>query len=250
MLSRKIMMKPSGAGAWSPSDLSGLLAWYDASDSGSLTLTGSLVDQWNDLSGNGNHFTASGTARPTYGATSFNTSKPGITFDGGDAISKATSSYGGGTVLSAFVVGTYANNAGGAYDRMLSYSMGSNDYSNANSAAFLLQDNTNLAIQGFRGNAAKSTSAALTAGTAYRFGSVFDGTNHTIYINNSASSAVSSTGTFGANGLISFGAEPPALTAATWTGIVAEIILCTDDLTAGSTARSDMDNYFTTRWGL
>lgn len=52
------------AAAFSPSDISGLEFWIDADDS-SFTLTGSLVDQWNDISGNSRHVTGSGTARPT-----------------------------------------------------------------------------------------------------------------------------------------------------------------------------------------
>lgn len=38
-----------------PDDISGLEGWYDADDSASLTLSGSDVTQWDDLSGNGRH---------------------------------------------------------------------------------------------------------------------------------------------------------------------------------------------------
>lgn len=41
--------------------------WLDASDSGSITLNGSTVSQWNDKSGNARHFTqATGGNQPTY----------------------------------------------------------------------------------------------------------------------------------------------------------------------------------------
>lgn len=43
---------------------SGLTGYWDFSDLSSLTLTGSLINQVNDLSGNGRHFTATGTDRP------------------------------------------------------------------------------------------------------------------------------------------------------------------------------------------
>lgn len=50
----------SAAGAWSPLDLSGLALWLDASDAGSFTYSsGTLVSQWNDLSGNAKHATQS-----------------------------------------------------------------------------------------------------------------------------------------------------------------------------------------------
>ena len=40
--------------AFSPLDLSPA-AWFDASDSGSITESGGAVSQWNDKSGVGNH---------------------------------------------------------------------------------------------------------------------------------------------------------------------------------------------------
>jgi hypothetical protein len=42
----------------------GLIMWYDASNTSSITLSGSSVTQWNDLSGNGRH--ASGGVSPQY----------------------------------------------------------------------------------------------------------------------------------------------------------------------------------------
>lgn len=40
---------------WSPTDLTGLVAWYDASDTATITATGGNVTDWNDKSGNGYH---------------------------------------------------------------------------------------------------------------------------------------------------------------------------------------------------
>lgn len=42
----------------------GLIMWYDASNTASISLSGSSVTQWNDLSGNGRH--ASGGSSPQY----------------------------------------------------------------------------------------------------------------------------------------------------------------------------------------
>ena len=51
----------------SPLEISDCALWLDASDAASLTVDGSnLVSQWNDKSGNANHFTAAGSARPLY----------------------------------------------------------------------------------------------------------------------------------------------------------------------------------------
>ena len=48
----------------------GLIMWYDASNTASISLSGSSVTQWNDLSGNGRH--ASGGASPQYVANALN----------------------------------------------------------------------------------------------------------------------------------------------------------------------------------
>lgn len=48
-----------GGGGWTPADLPNLRAWYDV-DLSPHTLSGSNVTQWDDLSGNAIHATASG----------------------------------------------------------------------------------------------------------------------------------------------------------------------------------------------
>ena len=71
--------------AWTPLDLAGLVAWYDASDLSTITDAGAgAVSQWADKSGNGNHVTQ-GTAglRPTTGIRTQNGLNV-IDFDGGD----------------------------------------------------------------------------------------------------------------------------------------------------------------------
>jgi hypothetical protein len=77
---------------FSPSSIAGLKGWYDASDTASISLSGSNVTQWNDKSGNGYHVTQ-GTAarRPVSGTTTLN-SKNVIVFDGNDVLQAATAS--------------------------------------------------------------------------------------------------------------------------------------------------------------
>lgn len=63
----------AGGGAFSPADIAGLAAWYDASDAASITESGGAVSQWNDLSGNGYHLTQStSTQKPTTGSHTMN----------------------------------------------------------------------------------------------------------------------------------------------------------------------------------
>jgi hypothetical protein len=51
---------------WTPALISTTL-WLDAADAGTITLNGSTVSQWNDKSGNGNHWIqATAASQPTY----------------------------------------------------------------------------------------------------------------------------------------------------------------------------------------
>lgn len=54
---------PAAPALWTPADIT-TLAWYDASNASSITLSGSYVTQWNDLSGNG--YNATLINGPTY----------------------------------------------------------------------------------------------------------------------------------------------------------------------------------------
>ena len=57
----------SGAAPWTPTELGAkLIGWYEADTSANFTLTGNLIDQWDDLTGNGNHLTSSGSNRPDF----------------------------------------------------------------------------------------------------------------------------------------------------------------------------------------
>jgi len=78
--------------AFSPSDLAGLKAWYDASDTATISVSGTAVTQWNDKSTSGFNLTQ-GTAgnRPTSGVSTQN-GKNIITADGGDWLTNATAS--------------------------------------------------------------------------------------------------------------------------------------------------------------
>jgi hypothetical protein len=75
------LLRPRATG-FNPKSISGLAAWYDASNAASITLNNSTVSQWSDLSGNGNH-QVQGTAalQPNYSATNAN-GKPALTTTG------------------------------------------------------------------------------------------------------------------------------------------------------------------------
>ena len=69
------------SGAFSPTDIAGLVCWV-RSDLGVTKTISDLVSDWADQSGNGNNFTATGNARPTWVDTVLN-SEPVIRFNGG-----------------------------------------------------------------------------------------------------------------------------------------------------------------------
>jgi hypothetical protein len=91
------------ATAFTPASIANLKAWYDASDTATISLSGSAVTQWNDKSGNTYNLTQ-GTAarRPSSGVNTLN-SKNVITFAGDDVLAASTASN-----------WTFLNNSGGA----------------------------------------------------------------------------------------------------------------------------------------
>lgn len=80
-----VFSKVFGNGAeFSPLDIPNLLAWYDATDAGSIISSGGLVSQWSDKSGNANHITqGTGSDQPTTGVELIN-GLNAIGFDGTD----------------------------------------------------------------------------------------------------------------------------------------------------------------------
>lgn len=76
------LLRPRAAGGFDPRVISGLGVWYDASAASSITLNGSNVSQWNDLSGNNRHLTqATAIQQPGYQENAVG-GKAVLTFDG------------------------------------------------------------------------------------------------------------------------------------------------------------------------
>lgn len=87
--------------AFSPTGISGLALWLDASDSSTITLDGSNnVSQWNDKSGNGRNATQATTLkRPSYPSSSWN-GLNAVVFDGvDDNLSTAAFTFGNYTIF-------------------------------------------------------------------------------------------------------------------------------------------------------
>jgi len=67
------LMAAGSAVAFTPTSISGLGIWYDASDTATITSSGGLVSQWNDKSGNGQNLVqATDAKKPTTAGTTQN----------------------------------------------------------------------------------------------------------------------------------------------------------------------------------
>lgn len=104
---------------FSPSDISNLIAWYDADDASTITKDGSdFVSQWDDKSTEGNDLTqATGTNQPKW-IDSVQNSKPVIRFDGVDNYIDRTTFVSGALTQPTTIVGVYSfpsNTTGNEY---------------------------------------------------------------------------------------------------------------------------------------
>jgi hypothetical protein len=100
------LLRPRAPSGFNPRTLSGLSAWYDASVTSSVTLTGGFVSQWNDLSGNGINLSQSTEAnRP--GTATVN-GRQAIDFDGSNDNLNNTTEVTPGTVFNVHIIDTAA----------------------------------------------------------------------------------------------------------------------------------------------
>jgi hypothetical protein len=185
-----------------------LLAWWDARDATTITETSGAVSQWDDNSSNEYHLVqGTGSAQPIYSATSFFGSTPGITFDGSDDVMVVPDVDIGTIDAFAAFFSVTPIATGDDFARLVTYRADedANDAGEASSAVFAyVENNTGPVISGFRA-AAGLSDATLANGTTYRIGSVFDGSNHTLYVDNSAQEDVASTGDLATPGSVSVG---------------------------------------------
>ena len=238
----------SGAG-FSPRNLNGLLGWWDASVTASLSLSGSTILTIADQSGGGNtmgQFSAN--AEPIYNATGLN-SRPSMMFTAslGHALeSSGLFNLGTGNTLTLFAV-AFMNSAAQSFARLISYTAGgqSHDYDNAGSFT-LTRSSTSNAMVLSRASGATGA-AAVSLSTPFRIiVTITSGGVTTIYINGVSAASGTIAGNFISGGRLNFGVGH--LDAGTWDGAISEIGVATGF--TGSVDVASLDSYLQNKWGL
>lgn len=251
---------------FSPTNISGLKAWYDASDTSTISLSGSAVTQWNDKSGNGFNVTQ-GTAaqRPSSGLNTIN-SKNVLTFGGDDVLQASTASnwvfLHNATGSTVFAVSIH-DNTGAAEFPIFATSTGS---SQVGCALRISYDTPPapftigpfVSTGGGSGTLVSLVSGgAVTAGTAFYVSGIWDNNNATLanrslwrqnggtqFGGNAQNDAPVSSNP--ANPLL-IGANNTAGTTG-YTGKIAEIIMYTGVLSSGDVA--SVNSYLASKWGI
>ena len=215
--------------------------WLDSADRSTLTMNDNLVvTQWRDKSGLGNHASSVGTIR----RTSLINGIPTMTYPGTASTYFTGSLVNSGTTLTAISV-FLMNSSSYSVARILSLSRpGFFDYNNTAFTAAIQRSTNNFV--GYRNNATLGTILG-TLGSPVQVTSLYDGTNHTIYMNGTAGTSVSSTGSFGYSNYevgTSFGEE----SLVPLNGSIGEVI--TFNRALSTTERQQVEGYLAWKWGL
>jgi hypothetical protein len=248
--------------AFYPTNIANLKAWYDASDTATITVSGTEVTQWNDKSGNAYNVTqGTSSLRPLSGTRTQN-GLNAIEFDGGnDILNAATASdwtFLSNTSGATVFVTAYADSA--ADSRWLwSTSGGSAIY--VGSSAYV-QSNDLLAIgtsRGVNGTSAMDvylSTPSATDNTAFTMTSQFDLGQGTASLRgyiwkNGASQTNNNTETASASASapqtpLAIGNIPSFSLA--WDGLICEVIIYNALLNA--TDRGRVESYLAAKWGI
>ena len=191
------MMRPAAGapvGPFDPLTIPELINWYDplldAYTTGTVPVTDGtdIIDWRSQKAGGGTLFFYGGGTAPTWVADAGD-GQPGTLWSNDHLATTGTGvSMGLGNQFAAFaIVKPFASWP--VYSRVVSFGVGL-DYNSYNGAVLIARDGSNVALQGYRNSAIKSTKAITTDVWMAVF-SVWDGTNHTIYINNVGATPVS-----------------------------------------------------------
>jgi hypothetical protein len=225
-----------------PPGVTGLIGWWDASVTASLTLAGSTVQAIADQSGGGNTMVYDGIhSSPTYQATGFN-GRPTMSV-GGWPLTKNSFPMGTGNTLTAFWVGVFDNTSNN-FGRLISYSAGAVDTGNINSWTMLRNSSGSNAVT-YR-NAVFSGQLDTAYGNCRIISTIDSSGVLTIYVNGVASTTATASGNWTTGGHLCLGVDFAGTSAIV--GRISEAGVATGYSNAAAVAL--LDSYLKTKWGL
>lgn len=221
----------SSASGWTPASLTSIVAWYDAQDYATLTLSNNFVTAWADKSGRGNHVTqATVIKRRTYiAADPIANNKPSVSAPSVDGQKNLVSP--SMTARQIYIVTAYDNGTTATFPNTyptLVSGPGASQVLRCGMAAPLgnVWHDINVWASGAATNL--STSTTLTALPmplrVLRFDGISDGTQTWFFGSNSASDG------------------------RTWNGPICEIVVTSSILSTEN--RIKLVTYLMTKWGL
>lgn len=166
-LSKHVRGWPDLSSEFDPTDIAGCEGWFDACDSGSITLASGKVSQWNDRSGNGKHATQITPGNRPVVTTGALNGKDVITFAVDDFLASAL-----GISQPATVFIVFKTTATGIYSPLVSSADA------AARAETLLTDQDE-----FGGHAGATVSGGtLASGTYYQQANVINGASSEVFV--------------------------------------------------------------------
>jgi hypothetical protein len=198
--------------------------------------------QWRDKSGLSNNGTAVGTI--AYRSAAINTFNA-MSYSGAKSIYFRGSNSNSTNVLTCFSVATM-NSGTYASGRILSLGLaGTFDYNNTSYCAAIERGGSG--INAFRAGTPLGTSALSGFSVPFLCCSLFNGTNHTMFMNGSAGTTVASTGNF-AYRVYNIGNSLGEENLVHWDGFIGEVIVFNVALTIGQ--RQQVEGYLAWKWRL
>jgi hypothetical protein len=233
--------------AWTPANITTAL-WLDASDSGTLTLSGSNVTQWSDKSGNARHATPPLAGKPTYSASGIN-SMGSVVFPS-TAAPLVTSSFANPSGSDGILVAMVLEKTGEPvnYSNSLTKGAVNSQWSNVIERP-AAGGKSNLRTNISAGNNAASTTNFGTNTPRVLTGVISNAGIAQFFTGNAEGSQGAASRSFGSSSALTIGSSPDSsYTSNVFQGRIAEIVLVHGDVTTST--RQKLEGYLAHKWGL
>ena len=227
---------------WSPLTPGGCQLWLDATDSSTLTLSGSNVTQWRDKSGNAANATASGNGL-FYTQSAIN-SNYAVLLPGNSPYVYFTGASTSGTIYNAvFIVATTISGIT-QYARLFSFG-GSSDYNSIGNMVIDWNSPGGIIIE--RNQIITPSTNPLVYSTPFITSTVISGTSALGYINGSNTLTGTTTSTNFTYSQYELGSYT-GFSAYSWFGYVGEVIVYNSLIS--DPQRQQVEGYLAWKWGL